>query len=160
MQGVSVLAGVLMVIGTLGVLIPVLPGTLLCVAGVLLWSVATDESFGWWVFAAAVAVALLGWTLKYLLPGRRMACAGVPRHAVFAGTVCALVGFFVIPYIGLAIGFPAGVYAAEHVRLRDARSARAATWVAVKAVALSVGIELATATTITALWICGLLLTR
>ncbi|NYJ75026.1 DUF456 domain-containing protein [Allobranchiibius huperziae] len=160
MQTATVLAAVLIVVGTLGVLIPVLPGTLLCVAGVLLWSATTGGATAWSIFAGSVVLALVGWTCKYLLPGRRLSSAGVPRATMLVGTVCAVVGFFVIPYVGLALGFVIGVYVAEHARLRDAVAARRATAAAVRAVLMSVGIELSTATAIAVLWVCGLLLTR
>lgn len=160
MQTATVLAAVLIVAGTLGVLIPVLPGTLLCVAGVLLWSASTGGGTAWSIFAGSLVLALLGWTCKYLLPGRRLSAAGIPRTSMLVGTACAIVGFFVIPYVGLAIGFVLGVYAAEQMRLRDTRAARSATAQAVRAVMVSVGIELLTATTIAILWVCGLLLTR
>lgn len=160
MQTATVLAAVLIAVGTLGVLIPVLPGTLLCVAGVLLWSASTGGGAAWSIFAGSVVLALVGWTCKYLLPGRRLSTAGVPRTTLLVGTVCGVVGFFVIPYVGLALGFVIGVYAAEHARLRDATVARQATAVAVRAVLLSVGIELLTATAIAVLWLCGVLFTQ
>ena len=158
MQTATVLAAVLIAVGTLGVLVPVLPGTLLCVAGVLVWSASVGDGAAWAVFAGAVALAVVGWTCKYLLPGRRLSTASVPRTALVVGTVCGVVGFFLIPYVGLAVGFVLGVYVAEHLRLRDTVAARHTTGAAVRAVLLSVGIELLTATTIAVLWLCGVLL--
>lgn len=160
MQAATLISALLIVVGIFGVVIPILPGTLLCVAGVLLWSVTTGGGIAWSIFAVSVAFAVTGWTLKYVLPGRNLSSAGVPRQTLLFGTVCAIVGFFVIPYVGLVIGFVLGVYLAEHARLRDAQLARAATASAVKAVLLSVGIELLTATAIATVWIVGLLATR
>ncbi len=160
MQAATLISAVLIVVGTLGVVIPVLPGTLLCVAGVLLWSLNTGGGIAWAVLGISLILALTGWTLKYLLPGRNLSTAGVPRQTLLIGAACAVVGFFAIPYVGLAIGFVAGVYAAEHVRLRDSLLARQATVAAVKAVMLSIGIELVTATTIAGTWVTGLLLTQ
>ncbi len=160
MQAATALSAVLIIVGIFGVVIPVLPGTLLCVAGVLLWSWTTGGAIAWIVFGVSLALALTGWTLKYLLPGRNLSAAGVPHRTLLIGTGCAAVGFFVIPYVGLAIGFVAGVYAAEQVRLRDWLLARRATAAAVKAVMLSVGIELLATTAIAGTWVTGLLLTR
>lgn len=160
MQAATVVSALLIVVGIFGVVIPILPGTLLCVAGVLVWTVTTGGGIAWSIFAVSVALALTGWTLKYVLPGRNLSSAGVPRQTLLLGTVCAIVGFFVIPYVGLAIGFVLGVYLAEHARLRNPQQARNATVTAVKAVLLSVGIELLTATAIAAVWVVGLLSTR
>ena len=48
--------------------------------------------------------------MKVLVPGRRLRDAGVPRQSIVAGLVLAVVGFFVIPFVGFFIGFPLGVY--------------------------------------------------
>ena len=85
--------------------------------------------------------------------------AGVPGVAKLAGLVGAAVGFFVIPYVGLFVGFPVGVFAAEQVRLRDSGRAWAATKAAVKAVLTSIGIELAAAVLVSWIWVVGVVLT-
>lgn len=156
----TVIAAVLIAVGIVGVVVPVVPGTLLCVVGVLVWSVHTGGVTAWTVLGISVAVAAAGWGLKYLVPGRRLGEAGVPRTSLLAGAVIGVVGFFVIPYVGLPIGFVLGVYLAELSRVHDERQARAATWEAARAVAVSVGIELGAALLISMLFVAGLLLTR
>nr|WP_246210013.1 DUF456 domain-containing protein [Nocardioides piscis] len=66
-------------------------------------------------------------------------------------------GFFVIPVVGLFIGFVLGVYAAEHRRLGSA-AAWPATKHALKAVGLSILIELAAAMLAVATWIVGVVI--
>ncbi len=70
-----------------------------------------------------------------------------------------VVGFFVIPLLGLPIGFVGGIYLAEWAQRRDHRRAWAATANALKGVALSVGVELAGALLATAVWIAGVYVT-
>ena len=71
-----------------------------------------------------------------------------------------VIGFFVVPVVGLLFGFVLGVYLAELAGRRDQRRAWAATVHALKGAALSVGVELAGGLIATAVWVVGLLLTQ
>nr|WP_284290737.1 DUF456 family protein [Angustibacter aerolatus] len=51
--------------------------------------------------------------VKYVLPGRRLKDAGVPWWTTLAGVALGVVGFFVVPVVGLLLGFVLGVYLAE-----------------------------------------------
>jgi uncharacterized protein len=83
----------------------------------------------------------------------------VPSSSVLAGAVLGIVGFFVLPVLGLVLGFVMGVYLAELLHRRDQRLAWASTVHAIKGVALSVGVELAGALGATAIWLGAVLLT-
>lgn len=152
-----VVASVLVAAGLIGSVLTVLPGLLLVVAGIAVWAVPRADVVGWTVLAAAVGVALLGTVAKYLLPGRALTAAGVPGRSLLAGTVLGIVGFFVVPVVGLFLGFPFGVYLAELVRLRDGRTAWAATKHALRAAGWSILIELAAGLLATAVWVVGIL---
>lgn len=158
MDAVTVVAGAMITIGILGLVVPVLPGLLLCLAGVLLWAWEVGTSTSWIVFGCCVAVAATGWVVQFLVPNRRLKSAGVPGFAKLAGLIGAVVGFFVIPYVGMFIGFPAGVFVAEQARLRNAGRAWVATKAAVRAVLTSIGIELAAAVLVSWIWIVGVVL--
>ena len=97
--------------------------------------------------------------VKYLWPARRMRAAEVPTSTLLVGAVLGIVGFFVIPVLGLAVGFVGGVYLAELSRRRDQRRAWASTVHAVKGVALSVGVELAGGLAAAVIWLLAVLLT-
>lgn len=160
MELVSVLAGLLIVVGIAGLVIPVLPGLILTVIGVLIWALERGDGAGWTVFAIAVMIAVIGWVTQYAVPGRRMKSAGVPTSTLVVGAACAVVGFFVIPVVGLFLGFVLGVYVMERVRASGADVAWDRTKVALKGVLLSIGIELAAAVGVAATWVVGLLVTR
>ena len=66
-----------------------------------------------------------------------------------------IVGFFVIPVIGLLIGFVAGVLRCRLAIRRDLTRAWASTVHALKGVALSVGVELTGALLATIAWAIG-----
>jgi uncharacterized protein YqgC (DUF456 family) len=156
---VDVVAGVAVLVGVLGVLIPVLPGLVLCWLGVLIWALLGDAGDGrWLVLGLATLVALAGTLVKYLWPGKRLKSTGVPTSSMVAGGVLGVIGFFVIPVAGLVIGFVLGIWLAERVRLGAGR-AWPSTREALAAVGLSLLVELAAALGIAVVWVFGLLAT-
>jgi uncharacterized protein YqgC (DUF456 family) len=111
---------------------------------------------GWWVLGIAAALLVLGTVAKYLLPGRALKDAGVPNRTLLAGGVLGVVGFFVVPVVGLFLGFVLGVYLAELARSKDRRTAWPSTRHALRAVGWSIVIELAAGLLMAAAWIVGL----
>lgn len=155
---VTLLAGLAIVLGLLGVIVPVLPGLLLCWVGVLVWALFGGAGPGRWVvLAIATVVALAGTVVKYAWPGRSLKRTGVPTTSLLAGGALGLVGFFVIPVVGLIAGFVLGIWLAETTRLRDSRLAWPSTKQALKAAGLSMLVELAAGLCIAATWVVGLL---
>lgn len=159
MNAETVIAGLLIATGIVGLIVPVLPGLALCLLGVLLWAWTTG-GVAWWFFAAATVVAVIGWIVQYTVPGRRMAAAGVPGRVLLVGAICGIVGFFVIPVVGLFIGFVLGVLLAELARTRTFDDAWTSTKHALKAVLTSIAIELTAAVIVALIWVAGLLATR
>jgi uncharacterized protein YqgC (DUF456 family) len=153
------LIGLLIAGGLIGVLVPALPGSLLVVAAILVWASEDARAVSWVVFALAAAVVAVAQVAKYALPHRRMTGAGVPRASVFGGALLGILGFFVVPVVGLFLGFVAGVYAAERRRLGSASSAWTSTRSALRAIGLSVFIEFCGALIAAALWMFGVLFT-
>jgi uncharacterized protein len=155
---VTVLCGIAIAVGILGVIIPVLPGVLLCWAGVLGWAIfAEGGAVKWVVFTIVTLLALGATVLKYAWPGRHLKRSGVPNLSLFVGGVFALTGFFLIPVVGLVIGFVLGVLLAEWRRLGDWNAAWPSTRQALMAAGLSMLIELAAALCIAFAWVMGLL---
>ena len=154
MTAVLLLAALLVAVGLVGIVVPVLPGTALVLAGVLLWAVAEGGALAWGVLAAAAALLLLGAVVKYVVPGRRLQDAGVPSSSLWIGGLLGVVGFFVVPVVGVVLGFVLGVYLAETRRLGGGAAGRS-TLHALRAVGLSIVIELAAAFAATLVWIAG-----
>jgi uncharacterized protein YqgC (DUF456 family) len=151
------IAGILVAAGLVGIVVAVLPGLLLVVAGIAVWAISRADAIGWTVLAVAVGIAALGTVAKYLLPGRSLKAAGVPNRTLIAGAVLGVVGFFVIPVIGLFLGFVGGVYLAELARLEDRSQAWPSAKQALRAVGVSILIELAAGLLATAAWIVGII---
>jgi hypothetical protein len=148
----------MILIGLAGIVVPVLPGLLLVWGGVAVWAVAEHDAGAWVVLAVATLVAAGGSVVKYLLPGRRLKESGVPWTTVGLGTVLGIAGFFVVPVVGVVLGFVLGVFLAEWLRLKDTAAAWPSTRRALAAVGWSILIELATALLVTAVWLVGLVL--
>lgn len=158
MSVIEVTVAVLLLIGLAGVVVPVIPGLLVILGALLWWAVDLNTTTGWVVFAAAVGFLAIGTVVKYVVPGRRLKAAGVPRTTLMIGGLVGIVGFFVIPVLGLFIGFVLGVYVAERSRL-GAAAAGPATRHALKAVGLSMLIELTASLLAVATWIVGVVVT-
>jgi hypothetical protein len=120
--------------------------------------VAVGEPTGWALTAAALAVLAVGTVVKYAVPGRNLKASGIPNRTLLLGGLLGLVGFFVIPVVGLVIGFVAGIYLSETQRL-GSQAAWPATKVALKAVGLSIMIEMLAALLAAGLWLVGAVLT-
>ncbi|AGZ44629.1 DUF456 domain-containing protein [Actinoplanes friuliensis] len=156
---VSLITAVVLLAGILGVVIPVLPGLLLCWLAVLFWALLGDAGTGRWVvLALATVVAAGGTVVKYLWPGKRLKSTGVPTSSMLAGGVLGVVGFFVVPVVGLVLGFILGLWLAERVRLGPGQ-AWPSTREALGAVGLSLLVEFAAALAVAVIWVFGLLAT-
>jgi uncharacterized protein YqgC (DUF456 family) len=152
-----VLVGLAIAVGIAGVVLPVLPGGLLVWAAIGVWALVVGSTTGWSVLGAATLLIGGAQIVKWLVPGRRLRDAGVPRQSMVAGLVVAAVGFFVIPVVGFFIGFPAGVYLEERRRLADHASAWESTRHALRAIGLSILIELTATVLAAAVWLAAVL---
>lgn len=158
MTGLEVVVALVIAMGVVGVVVPLLPGSLLVLGAVLVWAVDLGTGLAWAVFAVATGFLALGAVVKYVVPGRRLKDNGIPTTTLLLGGVLGVVGFFVVPVVGLLVGFVLGVYLAELNRVGRA-AAWPATTHALKAVGLSLLIELTAALLAAATWATGVVLT-
>lgn len=139
-------------VGIAGTVVPVLPGAVLVAGAVLVWALVEGGAVAWGVALACCAVLGIGAVLTYLVPGRRMTAAGIPRRTLVVGGLAGVAGFFLVPVVGLPLGFVLGVYLAERVRLPDHAAAWPSTVEAMKGTGLSVLIGLASTVLATSIW--------
>jgi uncharacterized protein YqgC (DUF456 family) len=158
MTGLEIGVAIALVVGIAGVVIPGLPGSLLVGVAVLIWAIATGGVTAWLVFAAVVVLLVLGVVVKYAVPGKQLKAVGIPNSTLWWGAAGAVVGYFAIPIVGVLVGFPLGIYAAEHQRLGP-EQAWPSTRAALKAVGLSMLIELAACTLAAGTWAIGVVAT-
>lgn len=129
-----ILSATLILIGLAGTLLPILPGTGLVWAGIVLGAWIDDFSrVGMTTLAVISALALLAWALDYIAGLMGAQKAGASRQALFgaaAGTVLGLfmgfIGVLFMPLVGAAVG--------EYLARREAAGAvrvGVATWLGI-----------------------------
>jgi uncharacterized protein YqgC (DUF456 family) len=137
--GGLLLVGLAMAVGLAGTIVPVLPGTALIWAAALVYGLlAGFGALGWFMFVLITLLAVGGTVAKYFLPTHQ-AFTRTPWSTLLVAGVLALVGFFVVPVVGLPLGFAAGVLAAEYRRLGE----WAPAWATTKGVVVGLGVGVA-----------------
>lgn len=147
----------LAIIGICGVIVPVLPGSITVAAALLIWAIWGGSSWGWIAFGIGIVLLAVGFAAQYVLTGRTLKRRAIPNRSVVIGLVTGVIGMFVIPFLGLPIGFTLGLWLAEYARVKDPREATSTSWVALKSVGLAMAVELACALTAGGLLLASIL---
>lgn len=156
MDLVEIGVGLAVLVGLVGIVVPALPGSVIIGLAVLVWAV--DSGGGAWaVFAAAALLLVVGVSASYVVPGKRVAASGVPRSTFVVAGLAGLVGFFVLPVVGLFVFFPGGLYLMEYRRLRDSSAAWTSAWLAIRMTALGMLLELGLALVATGTWLVSVI---
>ncbi len=155
----ELLVGLVVAVGLVGAVVQVLPGPLLVLAAVVVWAVVEGTGLAWAVAVlGAVAIVVAG-VVKYVVAGRHLKSAGVPNRTLVWGGLAGIVGFFVVPVVGLFLGFVLAVYLAELARLHDRRRAWRATVVALQATGITILVDLAGSLVAAGAWLLTVVLT-
>ena len=157
MSSTELLLGIAMLVGLVGVVVPVFPGLILVIGSGLVWALQRGGPGAWAVFAVMSIVGVVGIVVSSVLPARRASAAGAPAWVLVAGGIGLVIGFFVVPVVGALIGFPAGIFVAEFARHRHPGSAWRATWDALKGVGLGIAIQLAAGVAMIGVWLAAVL---
>jgi uncharacterized protein YqgC (DUF456 family) len=157
--GGEVLVGLAILVGLIGIVVQILPGNVLVLGAILVWAIVTGGTAAWVVFAVAAVLVVAAEVSQYVLAGRHMRRADVPGSTLVWGGIAGVVGFFVIPVIGLFIGFVLAVFVAELLRHRDRRAAWRATVAAMQATGITILVQLLGGLLAAATWGVGLAIT-
>lgn len=115
----------LLLVGILGTFLPVLPGLLLSLCGLLIYKFGTDSSLSMvyiWIF---VFLTLLSIILNYVIPARTNRKYGGTRWGSVGSIIGTILGMFFIPLpFGFLIGMFLGVFVGE--LLHDAKDKKKA----------------------------------
>lgn len=124
----TLLTGIVMLAGLLGVFLPFVPDIL------LIWLAALGYGLtvGWgesgpWLFAAITLFGLLGGVSETWVSGAGARKAGASGWAILAGVLAGAAGFFFFPPFGMIAGLLGGTFLVEVLRHRDPRLAARAT---------------------------------
>lgn len=154
----GLLAAVGILVGLAGVVLPMVPGLLLVLVATAGSLLLLDPSGGVWVVVVLlVVVAGFGTAMSMVLPARRAAVDGAPRRTLLAAGIGGVVGFVVIPVLGLVVGAVAGLLLAEHERLGEWQPAWASARRVLSAYGLGVLLELLAGVVMGVVWLATFL---
>ncbi len=154
MQSVDLITGLVILVGLVGIVVPVLPGLLLIAAALVGWAAYVGGTVAWSVALVGLLVLAAAALAKYLIAGRHMRAKGVPHRTMIVGGLLGIIGFFVVPVVGLPLGFVLGIYLSELQRL-GSQQAWPATRHALTAVGLAILIELSGGFVAATIWAVG-----
>jgi uncharacterized protein len=153
-DGLVALVAVAMAVGIVGTVVPVVPGLMLVWAAGLAYGLAAGFGpVGVAAFAVMTLLAVAGLVAGWVVPHRAAGRAGAPRMSMAVAAVCAVVGFFVVPVVGLPLGGLAGLYLAELQRTSDAAIAWRTTRSTLVAFGLASLMQLAAGVAMALVWV-------
>lgn len=155
----EVLVGVAIFAGLIGIVVQVLPGAVLVLGGILVWAIMTGGTQAWVVFGVAAVAIAIAEVLQWILAGKHMRKAEVPVLTLAVGGIAGIIGFFVIPVLGLFLFFVGAIFLLEWARRKDVSAAWGATKAALQATLITIGVQLAGSLIATAAWVIGLFIT-
>jgi uncharacterized protein YqgC (DUF456 family) len=155
----EVLVGVAILVGLIGIVVQVLPGAVLVLGGILVWAIFTGGVEAWVVFGIAAAAIAVAEVFQWILAGKHMRKAEVPVLTLAVGGIAGIIGFFVVPVIGLFLFFVAAIFLLEWARRKNVSEAWGATKAAVQATLITIGVQLAGSLIATGAWVVGLFIT-
>lgn len=150
---VTVLCGLAIAVGVAGVVIPILPGSILIIVALLGWALTVTSASGWVALGVGGVCALAGLLAGTILTGHKLRQRRIPGRSITVGLVLGVVGMFLIPVVGLIVGFIAGLMLSEAARLRDFRAAVSSSGAALKALGLGIVVELLLACAAGSAWV-------
>ncbi len=151
----TIIAGIVLLVSVAGTIVPILPGSLLTVATLLVWAIIMGSPVTWVAAIIGMIVAIIGWSSAAVLTGRTMKARQIPRGPILVGIVGAIIGMILLPVLGIFLGFALGLLGAEYVRLKDLKKAGSSSWAALKAMGLGMLFEFAGVATATSIFVLG-----
>ncbi len=111
---------VFIILGIVGIIVPLIPGIILIYLAVLTYVFAYGiETIGWATFAIITLIALVAGTSDLWMSYWGAKTGGASGRALLYGTVGAIVGSFFAPLIGTLIGYAAGLLLGEYQKQGD-----------------------------------------
>lgn len=110
---ISLLSIILLILGILGTFLPVLPGLVLSLAGLLIYKYGTDSDLSVLYIWAFVILTLASAVLNYVIPAKTNRKYGGTRWGSIGSVIGTIVGIFIPIPLGFLIGMFAGVFIGE-----------------------------------------------
>jgi uncharacterized protein YqgC (DUF456 family) len=90
-----------------------------------------------------------------VLTGRKLKEHAIPSRSIVVGLVAGVAGMFIIPVVGLFVGFAAGLLLSEVLRTRNLPTAARSSWAALKATGIGMLAEFGLACLAASAWVIG-----
>jgi len=110
---INIICIILLILGILGTFLPVLPGLVLSLAGLLIYKYGTDADLSMlyiWVF---VILTIASAVLNYVIPAKTNQKYGGTRWGSIGSVIGMIIGIFLPIPLGFLIGMFAGVFVGE-----------------------------------------------
>ena len=148
-------AALLLIVGVMGTIFPILPGSLLTIGTLLVWAWVLGSTASWTAGLIGIALAVVGMSASAILTGRKMRREQIPRGPVIVGVIVGVIGMFIVPVVGLFLGFALGLLLAEYARRKDLSAAWRSSVEAMKSMGFGMLIECACASLATFAFVVG-----
>lgn len=154
---VTVVAGLLLAVAAVGTVYPVLPGSPLAIVTLIAWAWVVGSSAAWIAAVIGALISGVGWSASAVLTGRKLRQHQIPKRSIVVAMAAAVVGMFLIPVVGLFVGFGSGLLVSEYVRRRDLRAALTSSAETLKATGIGVLVEFAMVCLAGSVWMIGVI---
>ncbi|APF41172.1 DUF456 domain-containing protein [Neomicrococcus aestuarii] len=154
---VTIIAGLLLAVAALGTIYPVLPGSILAMGSLLAWAWILGSTPSWTMGIIGMALVAIGWSASAVLTGRNLKQQQIPSKSIVVAVVCGIVGMFVIPVVGLFVGFGVGLLGMEFARRKDFGLALRSAGSALKATGLGILVEFGMVALASSAWVIGVI---
>lgn len=143
---------VLMLLGMIGIIVPLLPGIFLIWLGVALYVWQTGfEVISISMFLLMSLMVLFAGTSDLWLPYFGAKKSGAAKRSYLLSTLGAITGSFLLPIIGTIIGFVLGLFIGEYWKHQNTGTAVSVSWGGLKGWGIATIIQL-----VAGVWIIGL----
>lgn len=110
---INILCLILLFLGILGTFLPVLPGLLLSICGLLIYKFGTDANLSMIYIWAFVILTIASVVLNYVIPAKTNQKYGGTRWGSIGSVIGTIVGLFLPIPLGFLLGMFAGVFIGE-----------------------------------------------
>jgi uncharacterized protein len=151
--GVETLTLFTLIIGTVGLIVPVFPGLVINWVAILIYGVLSGFGIkGWIIFVLVTILMIIGNVIDNILMGRKARESGASWLSIGIGYAASLVVSLILsPIAGLAAA-PLGVFLVEFIRRKKWREALQVSWSLMVGWGWSIGIRITIGIAMIGLW--------
>ena len=149
----TIVIGLVMAVGVIGTVVPFLPGVILIwLAAVIYGFLVGFSPIGIVVLVVLTLLVAASVIKSFIVPKRAAEGHDVSRWSQLVALIGAIIGFFLIPLVGVIVGALVGLYLAEYIHHRDPHDAWGSTMAVAKGFGLSALIDVVIAVFMTTVW--------